>query len=97
MILFRSNQNLILLEEFFSFLDSNTISINVDLTLKFLEDAENTTLSTELKPPPYPQKEGEHYLLFVINLFGLKNISGETSDEVLENDLLQHVPDLTGS
>ncbi|XP_031771701.1 cold shock protein 2 isoform X4 [Apis florea] len=60
-----------------------------------IEDAENTTLSTELKPPPYPQKEGEHYLLFVINLFGLKNISGETSDEVLENDLLQHVPDLT--
>ncbi|XP_016769932.1 heavy metal-associated isoprenylated plant protein 33 isoform X1 [Apis mellifera] len=61
-----------------------------------IEDAENTTLSTELKPPPYPQKEDEHYyMLFVINLFGVKNVSGETSDEIFENDVLHHVPQLT--
>ncbi|XP_043791442.1 keratin, type II cytoskeletal 1-like isoform X2 [Apis laboriosa] len=59
-------------------------------------DAENTTLSTELKPPPYPQKEEDHYyMVFVINIFGVKNVSGETSDEILENDIVHHIPQLT--
>ncbi|XP_076662101.1 uncharacterized protein LOC143365633 isoform X2 [Halictus rubicundus] len=62
-----------------------------------ISDAEDTTLSTELKPPPPPEKEDEHqYVLFVINLYGLKNASGETSDEMFENEIIHKVPELIG-
>ena len=57
---------------------------------------EEHTLSTDLVPPPYPQKEEHQYMVFVINLFGLKNASGETSDEMFENDVIKNVPELTG-
>ena len=69
----------------------------------FLEEVTTTpsneehTLSTDLvPPPPPPQKEEHQYMVFVINLFGLKNASGETSDEMFENDVIKNVPELTG-
>ncbi|XP_015438449.1 PREDICTED: uncharacterized protein LOC107193502 isoform X3 [Dufourea novaeangliae] len=65
-------------------------------TTDVVSDAEDTTLSTELKPPPIPEKEDHQYVLFVINLYGLKNSSGETSDETFENEIISKVPELAG-
>lgn len=36
-------------------------------------------------------------MVFVINIFGLKNASGETSEEMFTNEVIQHVPELTGN
>lgn len=36
-------------------------------------------------------------MVFVINLFGLKNASGETSEEMFENEVIQRVPELAGN
>lgn len=36
-------------------------------------------------------------MVFVINIFGVKNVTGETSDEILENDIVHYVPQLTGN
>ncbi|XP_017886613.1 keratin, type I cytoskeletal 9-like isoform X2 [Ceratina calcarata] len=69
---------------------------------KAVNDAEDTTLPTEMKPPPAPEglpgseKEDHQYMVFVINLFGLKNASGETSDEIFENNVINKVPELSG-
>ncbi|XP_060819148.1 keratin, type II cytoskeletal 2 epidermal-like isoform X5 [Bombus pascuorum] len=70
-------------------------TIGEKIYIALSSNEENTTLSTELKPPPYPQKEEHQYMVFVINLFGLKNASGETSEEMFENEVIQSVPELT--
>ncbi|XP_053979041.1 keratin, type II cytoskeletal 1-like isoform X2 [Hylaeus volcanicus] len=56
---------------------------------------DDTTLSTELKPPPIPEKEHQ-YVLFVINLFAVKNSSGESAEEIFENEVVEKVPSLLG-
>ncbi|XP_033341057.2 uncharacterized protein LOC117229020 isoform X1 [Megalopta genalis] len=61
---------------------------------ELISDVEDTTLSTELKPPPLPDQKQHEYVLFVINLYGVKNASGETSEEMLENEVLDKVPEL---
>ncbi|XP_033224577.1 keratin, type I cytoskeletal 9-like isoform X2 [Belonocnema kinseyi] len=53
------------------------------------------TLATELMPPPPPKDNGSEKspVLFLINLFGVKN---QTSDEeVLQDDILSEVPDIS--
>ncbi|XP_076639969.1 uncharacterized protein LOC143351839 isoform X4 [Colletes latitarsis] len=56
-------------------------------------DTEDTTLSTELKPPPLPENEHQ-YVLFVINVYGVKNASGETSNEMLDNEITNKINSL---
>lgn len=68
----------------------------LELTTDVTSDVADTTLSTELKPPPPPEKEEHQYMLFVISLYGLKNSSGDTSNEMFENEVIKKVPELTG-
>lgn len=60
-------------------------------------DTEDTTLSTDLKPPPLPDNDRKsQFVLFVINIYGVKNSSGETSDEIFENTIIDKTSNLTG-
>ena len=47
-------------------------------------------------PPPVPTSEesGKTPVLFLINLFGVKNDTGD--EEVLQDDILSEVPDILG-
>ncbi|KAG7205497.1 hypothetical protein KM043_007480 [Ampulex compressa] len=54
--------------------------------------ADNKTLSTELKQPA--EEDQHHFMVFIVNLYGVKNISGETSAEMFENELTEKVPDI---
>ncbi|XP_076179902.1 uncharacterized protein LOC143153029 isoform X2 [Ptiloglossa arizonensis] len=59
-------------------------------------DTEDTTLSTDLKPPPLPDNDRKsQFVLFVINIYGVKNSSGETSDEIFENTIIDKTSNLT--
>ncbi|CAL1679955.1 unnamed protein product [Lasius platythorax] len=54
---------------------------------------EEHTLSTELQPPPFDEKE-RHATVYIINLYAVKNSSGSTSDEVFQNEVIETVPDI---
>nr|XP_012231310.1 PREDICTED: keratin, type II cytoskeletal 1-like isoform X1 [Linepithema humile] len=54
---------------------------------------EEHTLSTELQPPPLDEKE-HHATLYIINLYAVKNSSGNTSEEIFENDVIEAVPEI---
>lgn len=54
----------------------------------------DTTLATELMPPPEDQQAQQTpFTLFLINVFALKNVTAEDSNDVLQNDILKEVPD----
>ncbi|XP_011255051.2 keratin, type II cytoskeletal 2 epidermal isoform X1 [Camponotus floridanus] len=54
---------------------------------------EEHTLSTELQPPPIEEKE-RHAIVYVINMYAVKNNSGNTSEEILENEIIETVPEI---
>ncbi|XP_011349675.1 keratin, type I cytoskeletal 10 isoform X1 [Ooceraea biroi] len=52
---------------------------------------EEHTLSTDLQPPPL---EEHHATVYIINLYAVKNGSGNTSEEVFQRDVIEAVPDI---
>ncbi|CAK9801597.1 hypothetical protein ANTQUA_LOCUS2910 [Anthophora quadrimaculata] len=68
------------------FVAAITAAPTIELTTVPVSDADNTTLSTELQPPPLPQEEEHHYVVFIVNMFGVNNASGETFDEIMQNE-----------
>ncbi|GAB1863501.1 hypothetical protein CAJAP_04580 [Camponotus japonicus] len=54
---------------------------------------EEHTLSTELQPPPIEEKE-RHATVYIINLYAVKNSSGNTSEEIFENEIIETVPEI---
>lgn len=56
---------------------------------------EEHTLSTDLQPPPLDEKE-HHATVYIINLYAVKNNSGNTSEEMFENEIIENVPDILG-
>ncbi|XP_058799324.1 uncharacterized protein LOC131668871 [Phymastichus coffea] len=54
------------------------------------------TLATDLVPPPLPEDINEKKvpaMLFIINLIAVKNKTAEDSNDVLQNDFIDEVPD----
>lgn len=77
-----------------------SVRIMIDSFLTwFLDPAVNTyeehTLSTELQPPPIEEKE-RHATIYIINLYAVKNSSGNTSEEIFENEIIETVPEILG-
>lgn len=56
---------------------------------------EEHTLSTELQPPPIEEKE-RHAIVYIINMYAVKNNSGSTSEEMFENEVIETVPEILG-
>ncbi|XP_070149319.1 keratin, type II cytoskeletal 1b isoform X4 [Polyergus mexicanus] len=54
---------------------------------------EEHTLSTELRPPPFDEKE-HHATVYIINLYAVKNNSGNTEEEIFENEIIETIPDI---
>lgn len=52
-------------------------------------------MPTELQPPPLDDKE-HHATVYVINLYAVKNSSSNESEQGLENEIVEIVPDLLG-
>ncbi|XP_076396139.1 uncharacterized protein LOC143265821 isoform X2 [Megachile rotundata] len=54
------------------------------------------TLSTKLEPPAASEDEDYKYIVYLINLSGVKNESGETAEETFDNQLIETVPEIAG-
>ncbi|XP_047353325.1 uncharacterized protein LOC124950535 isoform X3 [Vespa velutina] len=59
-------------------------------------DEENSTLSLDLVPPMIKDDDDKNITLFIINLYAVRNHSGEASEEVLDNSLIEKMPDIIG-
>ncbi|XP_053979044.1 uncharacterized protein LOC128876592 [Hylaeus volcanicus] len=56
---------------------------------------DDVTLATDLQPPPKPNDS--ELVFYVVNVYGSKNSSDESSEGNLDTDLIEKVPRLTGS
>ncbi|EFN80488.1 hypothetical protein EAI_08392 [Harpegnathos saltator] len=54
---------------------------------------ENVTLPTDLQPPPIDEKE-HHAIVFVLSLYALKNSSSNEPEEMIQNEIIETVPDI---
>ncbi|XP_046742358.1 glycine-rich RNA-binding, abscisic acid-inducible protein-like isoform X2 [Diprion similis] len=54
------------------------------------------TLSTELKPPPLPAASEHYGIVYLVNLFAVRNKTTATSDENGENTLADSSPEIIG-
>ncbi|CAK9811012.1 hypothetical protein ANTPLA_LOCUS6773 [Anthophora plagiata] len=77
------------------FVAAITAAPAIELTTVPPSDADDTTLSTELQPPPLPQEEKHQYVVFIINIFGVNNVSGETSDEIMKDEVYENFAEFT--
>ncbi|XP_015188554.1 PREDICTED: uncharacterized protein LOC107072821 isoform X2 [Polistes dominula] len=58
---------------------------------------ENSTLILDLVPPIEGEDDnGKNVTLFIINLYAVRNHSGESSEEMLDNNLVRKMPDIIG-
>ncbi|XP_014601941.1 PREDICTED: uncharacterized protein LOC106785742 isoform X2 [Polistes canadensis] len=58
---------------------------------------ENSTLILDLVPPIEGEDDnGRNVTLFIINLYAIRNHSGESSEEMLDNNVVQKMPDIIG-
>ncbi|XP_011160570.2 uncharacterized protein LOC105196358 isoform X1 [Solenopsis invicta] len=81
------------------FLDRSRRDVNVETIPNTLKSAVNTheehTLSTELQPPPVPLEEREHHaIIYIINLYAVKNGSSNVSEEMFQNEVVKTIPDI---
>lgn len=54
-------------------------------------------LFTDLQPPPLPTDlEQRTAILFVVNIVGIKNMTGEESNEILHDDILEEAYPVIG-
>lgn len=57
---------------------------------------ENATLATELLPPFESNKKEKHGVVYIINLYAVRNVSGDDDEEILNADITGKVPGILG-